>query len=207
MLLRTAFLSLLTIACCQISYGQYQPYGAVPRGVNAGPTRPVSHQTPVPAAAPAAAGGSQLYSGALNHAGPTAAYNTPPANAAAPHMVPGTYTTHYGMQPMTTDAFPEDAACSDGSCAPGTTNYVPWWHQRFVWSYWKVKGLPSPWCSPGNMSGHIPLCPCSGTYYYFRPYNWFHIAEQQQEAAIYEGDPRNPYDNRAVFEGLYGAQP
>jgi len=42
-----------------------------------------------------------------------------------------------------------------------------------------------------------------GTYYYFRPYNWFHISEQQQEAANYEGDPRNPYDNRVVFDGLY----
>jgi len=42
-----------------------------------------------------------------------------------------------------------------------------------------------------------------GTYYYFRPYNWFHIPDQQQEAANYNGDPRNPYDNRVVFDGLY----
>ena len=97
-----------------------------------------------------------------------------------------------------------DTACDDGSCASrARTTYVPWWHRRFVWSYWKCHGLPSPWCPPGNLTLHIPTARAGSTYYYFRPYNWFHISDQQAEAANYNGDPRNPYDNRVVFDGLY----
>ena len=109
----------------------------------------------------------------------------------------------YGMSTMPGEGFATDASSNDGSCAPGTTNYSPWWHRHLVWSYWKCHGLPSPWNPPGNLTLHIPYCNYGSTYYYFRPYNWFHISDQQAEAANYNGDPRNPYDNRVVFDGLY----
>jgi len=206
MFLRTALMSLLALACCQMGYGQYQTRGVVPSGANARSHRVVSHQAAAPATMPAATAGPQTTSHTLNYAAPTATYGMPSAHAVAPHASAGTAVMGDGMQEMM-DPPVADETCDEGGCAPCTTNYVPWWHRHFVWSYWKIKGLPSPWCSPGNMSGHVPWCPCSGTYYYFRPYNWFHIPEHQQEAAFYEGDPRNPYDNRVVFDGLYGGLP
>jgi hypothetical protein len=39
-------------------------------------------------------------------------------------------------------------------------------------------------------------------YYYFRPYNWFHIPVQQDDVRAFGGDPRHPYDNR-VFQSVY----
>ena len=104
---------------------------------------------------------------------------------------------------------PQDACdCGDGAncCSDGGGAYCPppsWAHRWFFWSYWKIKGLPSPWHSPGNMTQHIPYVAEPKNYYYFRPYNWFHIPDQQAEAAIYGTDPRNPYDNRVVFDDLY----
>lgn len=199
MSLRTALISLLAIACCQIGYGQYPARGVASAAENARPPRRASHEAAVPATAPAPVAAPMPANGSHprpNHSVPAAPSSTPPASNISPQM-------DYGLQTMPSDSFPEGTACGDGDGGPGVTNYVPWWHRAFVWSYWKCKGLPSPWCSPGNMSLHLPCNPCAGTYYYFRPYNWFHIPEQQQEAANYEGDPRNAYDNRVVFDGLY----
>jgi len=39
-------------------------------------------------------------------------------------------------------------------------------------------------------------------YYYFRPYNWFHIPVQQDDVRAFGGDPRDPYDNR-MFQNVY----
>ncbi len=52
--------------------------------------------------------------------------------------------------------------------------------------------------SPGDMPMHIPYIAEPKNYYYFRPYNWFHIPEQQREVMMHTppGDPRNPYDTR-----------
>ena len=131
-----------------------------------------------------------------------------PASNQAATAAPGPVTMNgpqmdYGMSTMPDEGVTTGASCNDGSCAPGTTNYSPWWHRHLVWSYWKCHGLPSPWNPPGNLTLHIPYCNSGSTYYYFRPYNWFHISAQQAEAANYNGDPRNPYDNRVVFDGLY----
>ena len=178
MLLRTALFPLLAFAVCQIGYGQSETAGAAPTDAN-----PRALQPAVPAAAPTAGG--------------------PQTNNGAPSTNHGMLEMNYGMDTLPEDSFPADTECGDGGCAPCRTTYVPWWHRCFVWSYWRVHGLPSPWCTPGNLSGHIPCNPCMGTYYYFRPYNWFHIPDQQQEAANYSGDPRNPCDNRVVFDGLY----
>lgn len=45
---------------------------------------------------------------------------------------------------------------------------------------------------------HIPYIAEPKNYYYFRPYNWFHIPEHQREVMNHlpPGDPRNPYDAR-----------
>jgi hypothetical protein len=53
------------------------------------------------------------------------------------------------------------------------------------------------------MTQRVPYVAEPKNYYYFRPYNWFHIPTQQAEAARYNTDPRNPYDNRIVFDELY----
>jgi len=61
---------------------------------------------------------------------------------------------------------------------------------------------PSPCHSPGNMTQHLPYVAAPKNYYYFRPYNWFHILDQQKEVALYGGDPRHPYAND-LFEEVY----
>lgn len=52
------------------------------------------------------------------------------------------------------------------------------------------------------MYPHIPYLAEPKTYYYFRPYNWFHIPRQQAEVLNYGADPRNPYANE-VFKNIY----
>jgi len=187
MVLRTTLISLLAFAICQIGYGQIGTSArthatAPPRALRLASNQPTAQPTaPIPAPP----------------------VNGPQTNGGTPSTNHGTPAMNYGMETMPAESFPPETTCDDGSCTPCGTNYVPWWHRCFVWSYWKCHGLPSPWCSPGNLSGHIPCNPCMGTYYYFRPYNWFHIPDHQHEAANYNGDPRNPYDNRVVFDGLY----
>ena len=199
MLLRTALTALLATACWQPSYGQYPTSGPASSADSTRPHRVVSDETTSTPAAPAPVAMPMLANGGLarlNPSEPAASSSAQPASEVAAQM-------DYGMETMPTDSSLTDEACCEGDCAHGVTDYVPGRHHAFGWSYWRCKGLPSPWCSPGNMSLHVPCNPCTGTYYYFRPYNWFHISEQQQEAANYNGDPRNPYDNRVVFDGLY----
>ncbi len=52
--------------------------------------------------------------------------------------------------------------------------------------------------SPGDMPQHIPYIAEPKNYYYFRPYNWFHIVEHQRDVRNYlpPGDVRHPYDTR-----------
>lgn len=85
-----------------------------------------------------------------------------------------------------------DGCCCD-SCGWGAPGGPPFWDQRFY---------PSPCFSPGNMPLHIPYIAEPKNYYYFRPYNWFHIRDHQQEVMLYSGDPRHPYANE-VFQQVY----
>lgn len=176
MLLRTALLSLAALTVCQTAYSQsgFARYPAARVPVRA--VRPVSYNDTVAVPGPSV---------------PNA-----PATMGSPQM-------DYGAGAVPMEEMPVEAGCDGGGCGPTATNYVPWWHRAFVWSYWKCHGLPSPWNAPGDLTPHFPYTPCGSTYYYFRPYNWFHIPAQQAEAANYDSDPRNPYDNRVVFEGLY----
>jgi len=71
------------------------------------------------------------------------------------------------------------------------------------WTYW---GLIPHHCPPGNLHQHIPYIAYPKDYYYFRPYNYFQIPDQQQEVMAYGDDPRDPYTNR-VFERVYSQFP
>lgn len=62
-----------------------------------------------------------------------------------------------------------------------------------------------PHHSPGDMPPHEPYVAEPKLYYYFRPYNWHHIVEQQESVMSFGGDPRHPYANyefRGIYEGL-----
>ncbi len=199
--LRVALLPMLAIACCPIGYGQDQPYYVEPYATSYAapyvtPVTPLqlsSYQAGEPNVAPAPTPENDAQ---LPPAAPTVPDALPPTPQVASPI-----ESH--MEAMPAEPCPADAASEDCDCSPGPCNCVPGWRRLFALSYWKRKGLPSPWCSPGNMSGHIPSSSCAETYYYFRPYSALSIPEQQQEAAIYGLDPRNPYDNRKVFDGLY----
>ena len=52
------------------------------------------------------------------------------------------------------------------------------------------------------MIPHIAYINPLSSYYYFRPYQAFHVRAQQDEVVTYGGDPRNPYAN-LLFQNLY----
>lgn len=56
--------------------------------------------------------------------------------------------------------------------------------------------------SPCNMAPPEPPCSDSHGYYYFRPYNYGHVAAHQEFAAEWGIDTRNPYSNE-IFQGIY----
>ena len=47
-----------------------------------------------------------------------------------------------------------------------------------------------------------PYCAVNHGYYYFRPYHYSHIAQQQMIAARWGADPRSPYRSD-LFYALY----
>ena len=53
-----------------------------------------------------------------------------------------------------------------------------------------------------NLIPHVAYINPLASYYYFRPYQAFHIRFQQMEVVSYGGDPRQPYSN-LMFQGLY----
>jgi hypothetical protein len=54
------------------------------------------------------------------------------------------------------------------------------------------------------MYPHFPYRVEPQGYYYFRPYNWFHIPAHQGQVQAYGGDPRHPYAN-TLFRDVYRA--
>lgn len=62
--------------------------------------------------------------------------------------------------------------------------------------------FPCMWCAPGNMVPHTPYEAWPKTYYYFRPYNYMHVQQQQEQAIQWGADPGLPYSN-AVFQQVY----
>ncbi len=57
-------------------------------------------------------------------------------------------------------------------------------------------------CGTCDMPPHYPYCPPMHGYYYFRPYNYLHVARQQLFVASWGDDPRAPYKNE-IFRRVY----
>lgn len=55
--------------------------------------------------------------------------------------------------------------------------------------------------STGDLYLHYPYLPEAGGYYYFRPYNYTHIAQHQHLASIWGAPAFNPYSH-ALFDKL-----
>jgi len=47
----------------------------------------------------------------------------------------------------------------------------------------------------GDLYHESPYFPVNHGNYYFRPYHWAHVAQQQQIAATWGADPRAPYQS------------
>jgi hypothetical protein len=56
--------------------------------------------------------------------------------------------------------------------------------------------------SLGDMPQHYPYFPEMHGYYYFRPYNYVHVPQQQEFVGSYGGDRRDPYSNE-LFKVIY----
>jgi hypothetical protein len=56
--------------------------------------------------------------------------------------------------------------------------------------------------SPGDMPQHIPYEAQPHSYYYFRPYNHMHVADQQRQAVEWGLDAQLPYSN-SLFDRVY----
>ena len=52
------------------------------------------------------------------------------------------------------------------------------------------------------MIPHVAYINPMSSYYYFRPYQFFHVRDQQNEVISYGADPRQPYAN-LMFPGIY----
>lgn len=56
--------------------------------------------------------------------------------------------------------------------------------------------------APRDMVQHLPYDAQPKTYYYFRPYNSYHILLQQRQAMEVGVDPKMPYSN-AIFQDVF----
>ena len=113
---------------------------------------------------------------------------------AGENVVSGGETVEYEAAPIAAvsgEVGYQDCGCSD--CAPRGHHHC---------SVWGVVGLGCPCHSPGDMTQHVPYLAHPKNYYYFRPYQYFHIADHQREVANYGGNPKHPYANR-LFERVY----
>ena len=55
---------------------------------------------------------------------------------------------------------------------------------------------------PPHMAPPLRLLEVVSTYYYFRPYNWRHVKDQQEEAIHWGAPAENPYSNQ-IFQEVY----
>jgi len=70
------------------------------------------------------------------------------------------------------------------------------------WKAWKCSGGLAAWRAKHDFTPHIPYR-APADYYYFRPYNYLDIPEDQAEVVIYGQDPRMPYENLVFGEDIY----
>lgn len=58
-------------------------------------------------------------------------------------------------------------------------------------------------CHPcGDLHPHYPYDAWPKTYYYFRPYNYRHVRQQQEQAAQWGASAGLPYSNE-IFQSVY----
>jgi hypothetical protein len=75
------------------------------------------------------------------------------------------------------------------------------WNCRFK----TRQGFPCIWRTTCDMPPHIPYQAHWPHYYYFRPYHYLHVPQQQEVVDGWGWDIRNPYSNemfKDIYEGL-----
>jgi hypothetical protein len=75
------------------------------------------------------------------------------------------------------------------------------WNCRFK----TRQGFPCIWRTTCDMPPHIPYQSPWDHYYYFRPYHYLHVPQQQEVVDGWGWDVRNPYSNemfKDIYEGL-----
>ncbi len=72
------------------------------------------------------------------------------------------------------------------------------WNCRFK----TRQGFPCIWRTTCDMPPHIPYQAPWDHYYYFRPYHYLHVPQQQEVVDGWGWDVRNPYSNE-VFKDIY----
>jgi len=130
----------------------------------------------------------------------------------------GSNTGACGEQACGSDSCSNDAcgndACGEGNCGTGCGK------QHGCWLHGSKGGCGKHGCGHGhgchncngyhqgrfqtrcNMIPHVAYINPTASYYYFRPYQAFHVREQQNEVISYGADPRQPYAN-LLFRTLY----
>ena len=94
------------------------------------------------------------------------------------------------------------------------TGVDPWSCPEVSDDCWMTGGASTPFVSQkmcccrttGDFYPHYPYPAPYFGYYYFRPYNWVHVAEHQATAVKWGLDPRIPYSHE-LFYRLYAALP
>lgn len=79
------------------------------------------------------------------------------------------------------------------------------WNCRFK----TRQGFPCIWRTTCDMPPHIPYQAPWDHYYYFRPYHYLHVPQQQEVVDGWGWDVRNPYSNEVfkdIYEGLNVAE-
>jgi hypothetical protein len=71
------------------------------------------------------------------------------------------------------------------------------------WKAWKCHGGLAAWRAKHDFTPHIPYRALPAESYYFRPYNYLDIPEDQAEVVNYGRDPRMPYENLIFSEDIY----
>ena len=125
--------------------------------------------------------------------GATASFPQPPVVRVASQI-------EFAAPPTLDPWAPCDAECaSSGACQPSCEPCAP--------------ACPTDDCfpplrpchAPGDLHPHTPYVAQPKVYYYFRPYQWRHVLQQQESVMSYGGDPRHPYANTeflGIYEGL-----
>jgi hypothetical protein len=128
----------------------------------------------------------------------SAAYDAPhvsksvfPTHGAPQHVAPASNTS------VTTEVLPSVHHHGCNHCGPGC---LP--GRCRPWKAWRCRGGLAAWRAKHDFTPHIPYR-APADYYYFRPYNYLDIPEDQAEVVIYGQDPRMPYENLIFGEDIY----